>query len=62
MGIEFTKEQVTALCNGTLPRESGFDWSRVDHFMLEAGVFQPYAGRMPLPGPAIAVKTEISPW
>ncbi|MDP3957942.1 MAG: hypothetical protein Q8Q36_00575 [bacterium] len=55
--MEFTREQVAALCGGRFPETNGFDWSRVGHFRLEDGVLQPYAFDQILPGPGL--KTTV---
>ena len=61
MPTRFETEQVKALCRGEFPTRSGFEWSRVDYFLLEDGLLQPYAGDHILPGPAITVVAAEMP-
>ena len=56
----FTVAQVTALCGGKLPYGKGFAWERVEHFLLEEGVLQPYSGKNILPGPGITLFLQIA--
>ena len=56
--MEFTVEQVVALCGDQLPHGAGFFWSAVEHFRLEDGVLQPYRGNEILPWPGIRISTE----
>lgn len=61
----FSVAQVTALCGGELPQESGFWWERVEYFMLEDGAFEPYSDGNILPGPSIrfiVLDGELEHW
>ena len=57
VGIKFFTYQVRALCGGSFPETSGFNWSEVDHFKFEDGAFEPYNGFDEiLPGPSLVVE------
>lgn len=55
----YTPAQVAALCGGELPKADGFAWERVEHFLLEDGVLQPYSGKQILPGPGLEVALRV---
>ena len=62
--MTFFVEQVKALCGGSFPDDTDFDWAAVERFELENNVLQPYAGKQILPGPGIivAIKLDDAPF
>jgi hypothetical protein len=56
---QLSKELVTMLCGGALPKSpDGFDWRRVDHFEpFGTGLLQAYQGIYPV-GPILVFQAE----
>jgi hypothetical protein len=56
-GEVFGVNQVKALLGDKFPGE--FPWNRAEHFLMEDGVLQPYAGDEILPMPGIKINFEL---
>lgn len=54
--ILFNTQQVLALCGGTFPPVTGFDWNRVRFFQLQNGLMLPFVeDDQPLPGATLRI-------
>ena len=58
-GTGLSKNQMQMIVGGTFPYARGFRWECVEHFELEAGVWQPYAGEEILPAPGIVLSHRL---
>lgn len=60
--MTFTIDQVLALCGGAFPHAGGFDWKRVQHFLMVEGALVAVDGFGAfIPAPSISVSVALLP-